>query len=71
MQLEGVFDGLGGSILGQIPYGVLTFGSYEVYKRNIQERFPGWTPALQYAVAAILGDVTGSLVCLNESFHSH
>jgi len=67
LQLEGLFDGLGGSLLGQIPYGVLTFGSYEVYKRTLQERFPDWNPALQYALAAIMGDMTGSLwLCPSE-----
>ena len=61
LQLQGLLDGLGGSLLGQIPYGVLTFGSYEVYKRTIQEQFSDWNPTLQYALAAILGDMTGSL----------
>ncbi|CAJ1970201.1 unnamed protein product [Cylindrotheca closterium] len=67
LQLEGLFDGLGGSLLGQIPYGVLTFGSYEVYKRTLQERFPDWKPAFQYALAAIMGDMTGSFwLCPSE-----
>jgi len=66
-RLEGLFDGLGGSLLGQIPYGVLTFGSYEVYKRTLQEKFPDWKPAFQYALAAIMGDMTGSLwLCPSE-----
>jgi solute carrier family 25 S-adenosylmethionine transporter 26 len=66
-KLEGLFDGVGGSLLGQIPYGVLTFGSYEMYKKKLQERFPHWTPALTYALAAVGGDVTGSIfLCPSE-----
>lgn len=66
LKLEGLFDGLGGSLLGQIPYGVLTFGSYEVYKRTLQERMPEGHPAV-YALAAIMGDLTGSsILCPSE-----
>jgi solute carrier family 25 S-adenosylmethionine transporter 26 len=66
-KIEGLFDGVGGSLLGQIPYGVLTFGSYEMYKKKLQERFPNWTPALTYALAAVGGDVTGSIfLCPSE-----
>eukprot|EP00980_Cylindrotheca_fusiformis_P026348 scaffold15914_cov80-Cylindrotheca_fusiformis.AAC.6 len=65
--LKGLFDGVGGSLLGQIPYGVLTFGSYEMYKKKLQENFPNLTPAFTYAIAAVGGDVTGSLfLCPSE-----
>ena len=34
------FNGVAGSLFGQVPYGTLTFGSYEVYKKAIAEKFP-------------------------------
>jgi solute carrier family 25 (mitochondrial S-adenosylmethionine transporter), member 26 len=39
---------------------VLTFGSYEIYKQQLLNRFPNVKPALIYALSAILGDITGS-----------
>jgi solute carrier family 25 (mitochondrial S-adenosylmethionine transporter), member 26 len=60
LRLAGIYNGVAGSLLGQVPYGVLTFGSYEMYKRNLIERFPSARPILLYALAAIMGDLTGS-----------
>jgi solute carrier family 25 S-adenosylmethionine transporter 26 len=57
---DGLYRGVGGSLVGQVPYGVLTFGSYEIYKKYLLDRFPNVRPALVYALSAILGDVTGS-----------
>jgi solute carrier family 25 S-adenosylmethionine transporter 26 len=59
-RLAGIYKGVGGSLVGQVPYGVLTFGSYEVYKKLLLERLPGVKPIFTYALAAILGDLTGS-----------
>jgi solute carrier family 25 S-adenosylmethionine transporter 26 len=56
----GLYSGVGGSLIGQVPYGVLTFGSYEIYKQALLERLPNVRPALVYALSAVLGDVTGS-----------
>lgn len=39
---------------------VLTFGSYEMYKKMLMDKYPNAKPALIYAAAAILGDLTGS-----------
>ena len=39
---------------------VLTFGSYEIYKQALLNKFPNTKPAFIYAISAILGDVTGS-----------
>jgi solute carrier family 25 S-adenosylmethionine transporter 26 len=39
---------------------VLTFGSYEMYKRAFLEKFPNVKPAFIYALAAVCGDITGS-----------
>lgn len=60
LRLQGMYKGVGGSLLGQVPYGVLTFGSYEMYKKALLERFPRVKPAFIYALSAILGDLTGS-----------
>lgn len=30
--ISGLYAGLGGSLFGQVPYGMLTFGTYEMYK---------------------------------------
>lgn len=58
----GLFNGVGSSLLGQVPYGVLTFGSYELYKDYFlkNERFANVQPIFKYALAAVLGDLTGS-----------
>jgi len=60
MQKGGLMRGVGGSLVGQVPYGVLTFGSYEVYKELLLKKFPQAKPVFLYALSAILGDVTGS-----------
>ncbi len=60
MKLNGLYRGVAGSLVGQVPYGVLTFGSYEIYKKYLLGRFPDVRPAFVYALSAILGDVTGS-----------
>ena len=47
--------------MGQVPYGVLTFGSYEIYKQALQKRLPTSTSTIwTYVIAAVLGDLTGS-----------
>mmetsp|Transcript_8906 Transcript_8906/g.10308 ORF Transcript_8906/g.10308 Transcript_8906/m.10308 type:complete len:364 (+) Transcript_8906:72-1163(+) len=57
---DGIYKGVGGSLFGQVPYGVLTFGSYEIYKKKLLEKFPETSPSVLYAFAAVLGDITGS-----------
>ena len=65
--LKGLYNGVGGSLFGQVPYGVLTFGSYEMYKKAFLERLPEVKPAFVYALAAVCGDITGSgWVCPSE-----
>lgn len=59
-RLRGIFNGVGGSLVGQVPYGVLTFGSYEMYKQYLLDHFPKVKPVFKYAAAAVLGDLTGS-----------
>ncbi len=39
---------------------VLTFGSYEMYKKALLNKFPNTKPVLLYAFSAVLGDLTGS-----------
>ena len=58
---------MGGSLLGQMPYGILTFGSYEIYKRQLLDTFPNIRPPIIYALSAIMGDITGSIwLCPSE-----
>lgn len=49
------------SLSGQVPNGMLVYGSYEVYKRELHERFPGLSPNQVRLIAALMGDVTGAL----------
>jgi solute carrier family 25 (mitochondrial S-adenosylmethionine transporter), member 26 len=66
-RVEGLFKGVTGSLLGQVPYGVLAFGSYEMYKKTLLERFPNTKPIWLYAISAVLGDLTGSFwLCPSE-----
>ena len=60
LRVAGIFSGITGSLIGQVPYGVLTFGSYEIYKRSLLKRFSNVKPIFVYALAAIMGDLTGS-----------
>jgi solute carrier family 25 S-adenosylmethionine transporter 26 len=110
LRLAGIYNGVSGSLVGQVPYGyvtlhcitlrcmylvqlrvedyhlpyhftlcigslshshycllfvpqrqsVLTFGSYEMYKRTLMNKFPNVKPIFVYAAAAIMGDLTGS-----------
>ena len=54
-------------MFGQVPYGVLTFGSYEIYKKSLRKRFPKARPILIYGLSAVLGDLTGSVwICPSE-----
>lgn len=38
--LPDMYRGLGSSLVGQVPYGMLTFGTYEIYKTALLRRFP-------------------------------
>jgi hypothetical protein len=49
-RLTGLFNGVTGSLLGQVPYGVLTFGSYEMYKSFLLDRWPTVPPIFKYAM---------------------
>eukprot|EP00559_Dactyliosolen_fragilissimus_P006236 CAMPEP_0184871420 /NCGR_PEP_ID=MMETSP0580-20130426/40710_1 /TAXON_ID=1118495 /ORGANISM="Dactyliosolen fragilissimus" /LENGTH=421 /DNA_ID=CAMNT_0027374077 /DNA_START=227 /DNA_END=1492 /DNA_ORIENTATION=- len=60
LRLAGLYAGVGGSLFGQVPYGVLTFGSYEMYKKTLTEKYSNIKPIFIYALSAILGDITGS-----------
>ncbi|CAM9157606.1 unnamed protein product [Hapterophycus canaliculatus] len=61
MSIPNMYRGLGSSLVGQVPYGMLTFGTYEVYKTAMLKRFPEVSPAITFCAAAVLGDMTGSL----------
>ena len=55
------FKGLPSSLLGQVPNGMLVFGSYEVYKRELRKNFPDLPESRVRLAAALLGDLTGSV----------
>jgi solute carrier family 25 S-adenosylmethionine transporter 26 len=58
---------VGGSLAGQIPYGVATFGSYEIYKEYLEANYPAMQLWLRSFLAAVAGDMTGSmLLCPSE-----
>lgn len=38
--LPDMYRGLASSLVGQVPYGMLTFGTYEIYKTALLQRFP-------------------------------
>lgn len=59
--VPGLYKGLAGSLVGQVPYGTLTFGSYEVYKEMLLQRFGDAQLGLISLCAAIMGDITGSV----------
>lgn len=66
-RVSGLYKGVDGSLMGQVPYGVFTFGSYEMYKSTLLEKFPNTKPAFLYALSAVLGDLTGSgILCPSE-----
>ena len=65
LRWQGLYGGVGGSLVGQVPYGVLTFGSYEMYKSALLSK--NVPKVWSYALAAILGDLTGSVwLCPSE-----
>jgi solute carrier family 25 (mitochondrial S-adenosylmethionine transporter), member 26 len=51
LRITGLFNGVAGSLVGQVPYGVLTFGSYEMYKSYFLDHLPSTIPPIfKYAV---------------------
>lgn len=64
----GLYNGVLSSLAGQVPYGMLTFASYDVYKRSLLNRYPKLNKSALYAAAAVMGDLTGSLwLCPSET----
>jgi solute carrier family 25 S-adenosylmethionine transporter 26 len=61
------YKGVAGSLAGQIPYSMVTFASYEVYKEELAKRFPGLSLGWRTFAAAVMGDLTGSVwLCPSE-----
>ena len=46
LRITGLFNGVTGSLVGQVPYGVLTFGSYEMYKSYFLDHLPNTIPPI-------------------------
>mmetsp|Transcript_7192 Transcript_7192/g.11346 ORF Transcript_7192/g.11346 Transcript_7192/m.11346 type:complete len:321 (-) Transcript_7192:34-996(-) len=57
-----LFNGYGAALASQIPYGMLVFGTYETNKVFLLKEFPDAPTTLLYLVAAVAGDLAGSLV---------
>ena len=53
-----LFRGVGSSLMGQVPNGMLVYGSYELYKREISERLPSLDTHHVRLLAALISDVT-------------
>ena len=39
-----LFKGVQTALIGQVPNGMLVYGSYEIYKRDLHDRFPAMNP---------------------------
>lgn len=57
-----LWRGTAPSLLGQIPYGMVTFGALEAARSALRERFPNAPNWSTTAVAATIGDLLGSLL---------
>ena len=57
-----IYSGVKTSLFGAVPYGAITFASYEVIKKKMLATFAGKVrPEPLLMVSAILGDLVGSL----------
>mmetsp|Transcript_78990 Transcript_78990/g.212035 ORF Transcript_78990/g.212035 Transcript_78990/m.212035 type:complete len:425 (-) Transcript_78990:82-1356(-) len=56
-----IYNGLSSSLLGQVPNGMLVYGSYELYKKELAARFPQLDANQVRFISAIMGDITGSV----------
>lgn len=56
-----LYNGALFSLIGQVPYGMLTFGLYETLRTTFQRRAPSVPEWLQIVIAAAAGDALGSL----------
>lgn len=58
---KGSYGGLPAALLGQLPYGAITFGAFEVFRAELDRRRPQWTPGKRVVVSACLADLVGAL----------
>lgn len=56
-----LYSGVAVSLLGQVPYGMLTFGFYESLRSTLSKSSLNLPKSLQIVIAASLGDAVGSL----------
>jgi solute carrier family 25 (mitochondrial S-adenosylmethionine transporter), member 26 len=59
--LSRAYAGVGAAALGQLPYGALTFGAFEVFRGELAARYPDVHPANRSLLSAVLADLVGSL----------
>jgi solute carrier family 25 S-adenosylmethionine transporter 26 len=60
------FKGFGSAMLGQIPYGMLVFGTYETLKNKVFARKPEWNESFATKIpvfigCAVVGDTVGAI----------
>lgn len=55
------YAGLPAAILGQLPYGALTYGAFEVFRSEFDRKQPSWSPGKRVIVSACLADLVGAL----------
>mmetsp|Transcript_5793 Transcript_5793/g.13455 ORF Transcript_5793/g.13455 Transcript_5793/m.13455 type:complete len:364 (-) Transcript_5793:2284-3375(-) len=55
------FSGFRAAILGQIPYGMLVFGTYETIKAMVFARYPDAPKLAVFIGAAVVGDSAGAI----------
>lgn len=55
------YSGVGVTLIGQVPYAMLTFGLYETIRSRLNKSYPKIPDWLRIMIAASIGDAVGSL----------
>jgi len=50
-RFKGLYNGVLGSLAGHVPYGILSFGSYEIYKETFLKKYPKIKPIFLYCIS--------------------
>lgn len=56
-----LYSGVGVTLIGQVPYAMLTFGLYETIRSRLNKSYPKIPDWLRIMLAASIGDAVGSL----------
>ena len=68
LRITGLFNGVTGSLVGQVPYGVLTFGSYEMYKSYFLDHLPSSIPPIFKYAAGTHDNILASNVSVHFNY---